>query len=151
MGKREDFKALVDKSISEINIPNITTIGDYAFNSCSSLSNVTIPNGVIQIGNRAFEKCSSLKEIIIPSSVTSIGDFCFANTTSSLGLSTITFKQPSGMTVSLPTAGSSSGLFYCKTASNLTVYTDNETIKNYSYSSDNITAKIYHLDGSAWA
>lgn len=39
---------------------------------------------------------------------------------------------------------------YYKSAKSITVYTDNETIKNYDWASDNVTATIYHLDGSAW-
>ncbi len=41
----------------------VTTIGDFAFFSCSSLKSVTIPDGVISIGDRAFEACSSLTSI----------------------------------------------------------------------------------------
>ena len=52
-------------------------IGERAFNGCSSLSSVTIPDGVIHIGFCAFGGCSSLTRIIIPYSVTSIGDDAF--------------------------------------------------------------------------
>ena len=39
---------------------NVTSIGDYAFESCESLTNVTIGNNVASIGDYAFEDCSSL-------------------------------------------------------------------------------------------
>ena len=55
----------------------VTSIGDYAFAYCSSLKEITIPEGVISIGERTFAYCSSLKEITIPESVTSIGDYAF--------------------------------------------------------------------------
>lgn len=64
--------------------------------------------------------------------------------------STIYFLNPAGMTVHLPNAGDGSGLMYSKNAKAITIYTDNETIKNYDWATDNITATIYHLDGSAW-
>lgn len=45
---------------------SVTNIGDYAFQYCSSLLQITIPNSVISIGFDAFYGCESLKQIIIP-------------------------------------------------------------------------------------
>ena len=56
---------------------SVTSIGDYAFCKCSSLTEVTIPNSVTSIGKRSFFNCSGLTEVIIPNSVTSIGDLTF--------------------------------------------------------------------------
>ena len=65
-------------SLSEIVIPSsFTSIGDYAFSSCRSLSEIVIPSSVTSIGKGAFSCCDSLSEIVIPSSVTSIGDRAF--------------------------------------------------------------------------
>ena len=65
------------KDIIEITIPNgVTSIGDYAFYGCSSLTSITIPNSVTSIGNGAFLACS-LTSVTIPNSVTSIGKLAF--------------------------------------------------------------------------
>ena len=43
---------------------NVTEIGYYAFQSCSSLASVTIGNGVTTIGSAAFYDCKNVKQII---------------------------------------------------------------------------------------
>ena len=61
---------------------SVTSIGDYAFQNCSSLTSITIPNSVTSIGEWAFSYCSSLKSVTIPNSVTSIGEGAFDDCTS---------------------------------------------------------------------
>ncbi len=61
---------------------SVTTIGDYAFESCTSLTAVTIPDSVITIGARAFECCTSLTAVDIPDSVITIGAWAFECCTS---------------------------------------------------------------------
>ena len=55
----------------------VTSIGNYAFQDCSSLSSITIPEGVTSIGNGAFQRCDSLSSVTIPEGVTSIGEYAF--------------------------------------------------------------------------
>ena len=82
---RENCNAIIETASNTLiagcqstTIPNsVTSIGDWAFADCSSLTSITIPNSVTSIGERAFEYCSSLTSVTIPNSVTSIGDSAF--------------------------------------------------------------------------
>ena len=68
----------------------VTSIGNYAFDSCSGLTSVTIPNSVTSIGDWAFEWCSGLTSVIIGNSVTSIGDWAFYSCS---GLTSVTIPN----------------------------------------------------------
>jgi len=57
---------------------SVTSIGNFAFFDCSSLTSFVIPNSVTSIGIYAFYDCSGLTSIEIPNSVTSIGDYAFS-------------------------------------------------------------------------
>lgn len=69
-------------NLTDVTIPNsVTIIGNNAFKSCSGLIAVTIGNGVVSIGGGAFEDCSSLSSLTIPNSVTTIDRSAFSSCT----------------------------------------------------------------------
>ena len=70
-------------SLTSVTIGNsVTSIGDHAFWECPSLTSVTIGDGVTSIGYYAFYSCDSLTSVTIGNGVTSIGDDAFYNCTS---------------------------------------------------------------------
>ena len=81
---REGVKVIGDRafedcsSLISIKIPDgVTNIGSWAFSSCESLTCINIPSRVTNIGEGAFAFCISLTNIDIPNSVTNIGDSAF--------------------------------------------------------------------------
>ncbi len=70
-------------NLKSITIPNsVTEMGRRAFSGCSSLTGIAIPDSVTEIGKYAFDGCKSLTSITIPDGVTSIGDGAFYNCSS---------------------------------------------------------------------
>ena len=76
-------------SLTSIAIPDsVTSIGNEAFYICRSLTSITIGNGVTSIGYAAFWNCTSLKSITVPDGITSIADHAFMSCSS---LTAVTF------------------------------------------------------------
>ena len=86
-----DFAFYDCRSLTNITIPNgVTSIDNYAFQYCISLTSITIPNSVTSIGERAFHSCQSLTSISIPNGITNINDFTFYDCSS---LKTVTIPN----------------------------------------------------------
>lgn len=67
-------------SLSSITIPDdVTTIGASAFTNCTSLSNVEMPILLRTIGIYAFYGCTALDTLTLSDSITAINDYAFAN------------------------------------------------------------------------
>ena len=67
-------------NLTSVVIPEgVTSIGASVFFNCYELTNVEIPEGVVSIGSSAFYGCSRLTGVVIPDSVTAIGDSAFSS------------------------------------------------------------------------
>ena len=65
--------------LTSVEIPDsINYIGEYAFQDCSSLTSIVIPNGVTAIAKRTFNRCTILTNVTLPESLTSIGEWAFS-------------------------------------------------------------------------
>ena len=58
----------------------VTSIGVFAFEDCSNLTSITVPDSVISIGEYAFDECINLASITIGKGVTNIGEDAFKDT-----------------------------------------------------------------------
>ena len=125
---------------------SVTSIGAYAFMSCSGLTSVTIPNSVTSIGWYAFAGCSSLTSVTIGNSVTSIGWHAFSgcsgltsvtipNSVTSIGASA--FSYCSGLTsVTIPNSVTSIGnsvFEYCSGLTSVTIGNSVTSIGNWAF------------------
>lgn len=68
-------------------ICNVVSIGTKAFQNCTELRKITIPNSVTEIGDMAFYGCIGLTEVVIPESVISIGGSAYSGCTNMKTLS----------------------------------------------------------------
>lgn len=85
--------------LSEISFADnsrLTAIGYRAFDNCSELAEIVLPETVEYIGYGAFESCSSLTSIHIPDAVTALNSSTFSYCTS---LESITFGDDSRLSV----------------------------------------------------
>lgn len=140
------FTNTISKPSEGFEIPStVTVLGGlscqkYGDTSDSNFTSFVIPDTIENIQGSVFEG-QPLATITVGSSVRKIGSYLTPSTTTT----TLIFRQPAGMYIELPTAGNGSGMAYDKDSRAISVYTDNEYIKNYDWATDNVTVTIYPL------
>lgn len=67
----------VPSSLKTVEITSMSGIPNDAFNGCSNIEEIILPEGLQQIASSTFSSCTKLTEIQIPETVTEIGDYAF--------------------------------------------------------------------------
>ena len=128
------------------NLP-VTRIGEYAFSHCSTLTGITIPDGVKSIGSSAFNGCDALTNITIPDSVTVIDEHVFnscdalKNITIGNGMKSIGHHMFSGCSaltnITIPNSVKSIGVgafSYCTSLTSIDIPDSVTEIGEYAFS-----------------
>ena len=145
------------------NTYSVTSIGFEAFDDCSGLTSIEIPNSVTSIENDAFYGCSGLTSVVIGNSVTSIGRMAFygcdgltsvviGNSVTSIG--TQAFDGCSGLTsIEIPNSVTSIGhhAFYsCDGLTSIEIPNSVTSIGNYAFNDCSGLKAVNISDLSAW-
>jgi hypothetical protein len=64
------------ESLTSIDLPRVTSVGNNAFRYCESLETINLP-ALREIGDSAFDSCKSLFQITLPASLESVGPAVF--------------------------------------------------------------------------
>ena len=59
----------------------VTALGRSAFDACSGVTEVVLPDGLLDVGSMAFRGCASLQQAFLPTSVTTVGTGTFTGCT----------------------------------------------------------------------
>lgn len=128
--------------LTSITLPeSATSIDGCTFVDCSSLTSLTLPKGVTSIGYMAFRDCTSLNSVTIPDSVISIGSSAF------LGCSSL-------ISVTIPNSVTSIGAkaFYaCKGLTGITIPNSVTSIGDSAFSGcSSLTSIIFEGDAPSF-
>ena len=116
--------------LTSINIPeSVTSIGEFAFGSCSNLASVTISENVTTIGNVAFFNCSGLTSITVPKNITTIGNRAFYGCTNA---QEFVFEKATAPAFGTNVFSNTTCPIYVPTAAAITAYRQADNMSNFA-------------------
>ncbi len=115
-------------SITSVSMPNtLTTIGKMAFNNCTSIQRATIPETVKKIGEGAFGYCSNMKQEITIKTGTELGKYSSAVFA---GSGITKFVAEDGIVIPMCELRNCQNLKEVKLGNNVTIYGDYGTFND---------------------
>lgn len=137
---------------------SVKTIGMAAFEYCSSLADIILPEGVTTIARSAFNQCTKLSEINIPKKITAINNATFSGCVSlrnmiipdniqSIGVRA--FEYCSHLTITIPETVTSIGSQAFRNNADLTIAMSGNLLDNALFS-DCENLRITLSDGSTF-
>lgn len=120
-------------TLTSVTLPEgLLEIGDYAFAQCSKLQCITIPAGVTRIGSHVFYFCSNLQSVTLPEGIVEIGDRAFHECSK---LQTI--NLPEGLTVIRESA-----FYWCTNLQSIVLPDSLTTIETFAFYNTGLTSLI---------
>lgn len=127
-------------AITELDLNNVTTVGNYAFYHNSAIETVNLRQ-VTSIGNGAFEGVSKVTTLDIPATVTSIGDFAFKGWES---LATLNFLSgASDLTIGFQPGADQRGPFYQSPLTTISVHRSLVLTDAYASACDGVDEGLF--------
>lgn len=123
------FNGCSNLVIPDLNLPNLTVLGSYAFQG-TKIQVVSRLGNITSIGANCFEKCTQLTSVAIPNTVTSIDSSAFSGCTS---LTSITINA-----VTPPTLGSNA----FKNTNNCPIYVPASSVSAYQVAWSDFASRI---------
>ena len=72
-----DWSFIGSMTLEQLDLGNVTQIGEDCFYYCTALKEITIPEGVTELPGAVFGYCLALQKVELPSSMKALGDHCF--------------------------------------------------------------------------
>jgi len=133
--------------------PGVKNIADNAFENCSKINRIVIPDGISTIGCNAFSGCNALKSITIPEGITTIPDFAFYKCKSMMNITVSGSVQNIG-TSAFSGCSKLTDIYYTQSEEewvNISINTDNDSFISaeihYNYIPSNVIYGDIQGDG----
>ena len=151
-----EYKYYIPSTLKKVSITSQDNIPAYAFNGCSTITTIEMPNTVTSIGDYAFNKCSSLASlngngiINIPDTVESIGNYAFADCIM-LNKINSNITGEANFPDSLETVGNNAFL-NCNLLTNISLGLSISTLSTDAFKGcTNISSLLLSVNGDGWS